>query len=131
MVSSRGKRSRTEPQVEQKEIKVGHKYECRFNNDPDEKMVSCITKEKKPDGTWLVQYSGKPTQVIVDESNISATNGNVMVHLREPLKKQLNLRTKPMRLKQLFSRTFLLLLRLKTQLSLRLHKRSRHVRGRM
>ena len=84
MASSRGKRSRTEPQVEQKEIKVGHKYECRFNNDPDEKMVSCITKEKKPDGTWLVQYSGKSTQVIVDECNISATNGNVMVPYSTP-----------------------------------------------
>ena len=47
-------------------------------------MVSCITKEKKPDGTWLVQYSGKPTQVIVDESNISATNGNVMVPYGTP-----------------------------------------------
>ena len=84
MNSTRARRSRTELQVEQKEIKVGHKYECRFNNDPDEKMVSCITKEKKPDGTWLVQYSGKPTQVIVDESNISATNGNVMVPYGTP-----------------------------------------------
>ena len=79
MNSTRARRSRTELQVEQKEIKVGHKYECRFNNDPDEKMVSCITKEKKADGTWLVQYSGKSTQVIVDECNISATNGNVFV----------------------------------------------------
>jgi len=84
MSTSRAKRSRNELQVEQKEIKVGQKYECRFNNDPDEKMVSCITKEKKPDGTWLVQYSGKPTQVIVDECNISATNGNVMVPYSTP-----------------------------------------------
>jgi hypothetical protein len=86
MASSRAKRSRTEPQVEQKEIKVGQKYECRFNNDPDEKMVSCITKEKKPDGTWLVQYSGISTQVIVDECNISAKNGNVFVPCESPEK---------------------------------------------
>jgi hypothetical protein len=84
MAISRPKRSRNEPQVEQNEIEVGQKYECRFNNDPDEKMVSCITKEKKPDGTWLVQYSGKSTQVIVDECNISATNGNVMVPYSTP-----------------------------------------------
>ena len=49
-------------------------------------MVSCITKEKKPDGTWLVQYSGKSTQVIVDECNISAKNGNVFVPSESPEK---------------------------------------------
>jgi hypothetical protein len=53
-------------------------------NDPEEKWLSCITKEKKPDGTWLVQYSGKSTQAIVDECNISARNGNVMVPHESP-----------------------------------------------
>ena len=97
MNSTRARRSRTELQVEQKEIKVGHKYECRFNNEPDEKMVPCITKEKKDDGTWVVQYSGKTTQVIVDEFNISATNGNVFVPHSTPergLKKALRHNTK-------------------------------------
>ena len=67
-------------------IQFGQKYECRYNNDPDDKMVPCITKEQKPDGTWLIQYSGKPTQVIVDECNISATNGNVIVPFESPEK---------------------------------------------
>ena len=73
------KRGLKEAIVDEWRIEVGQKYQCRFNNDPEENLVSCITKEKKADGTWLVQYSGKSTQVIVDECNISATNGNVIV----------------------------------------------------
>ena len=73
------KRGHKEAIVDEWRIVVGQKYQCRFNNDPEENLVSCITKEKKADGTWLVQYSGKSTQVIVDECNISATNGIVFV----------------------------------------------------
>ena len=80
-VSKRGLKEAT---VDEWRIVVGQKYQCRYNNDPEENLVSCITKEKKPDGTWLVQYSGQPTQVIVDECNISAKNGNVFVPCESP-----------------------------------------------
>jgi len=80
------KRGLKEAIVDEWRIVVGQKYQCRFNNDPEENLVSCITKEKKPDGTWLVQYSGQPTQVIVDECNISAKNGNVFVPSESPEK---------------------------------------------
>ena len=86
MVVMRRKRALKEPNLDEWKIVVGQKYECRYNNDPDDKMVPCITKEQKPDGTWLIQYSGKPTQVIVDECNISATNGNVIVPFESPEK---------------------------------------------
>ena len=80
------KRGLKEATVDEWKIVVGQKYECRFNNNPEDKMVPCITKEKKPDGTWLVQYSGQSTQVIVDECNISAKNGNVFVPFESPEK---------------------------------------------
>ena len=80
------KRGHKEAIVDEWRIVVGQKYQCRFNNDPEENLVSCITKEKKADGTWLVQYSGKSTQVIVDECNISAKNGNVFVPCESPEK---------------------------------------------
>ena len=82
----RRKRALKEPNLDEWKIVVGQKYEFRYNNDPDDKMVPCITKEQKPDRTWLIQYSGKPTQVIVDECNISATNGNVIVPFESPEK---------------------------------------------
>ena len=79
-MSRRGtKRGVKEATVDEWKIEVGQKYECRYNNNPEDKMVPCITKQKNSDGTWLVQYSGQSTQVIVDECNISAKNGNVFV----------------------------------------------------
>ena len=87
MVRKAPKRGQKEAIVDEWKIVVGQKYECRFNNDSEEKLVSCITKEKKADGTWLVQYSGLSTQVIVDESNISAKNGNVIVPCESPEKR--------------------------------------------
>ena len=78
------KRGHKEAIVDEWRIVVGQKYQCRFNNDPEDDMVSCITKEKKPDGTWLVQYSGQQAQAIVDECNISAKNGNVFVPFESP-----------------------------------------------
>ena len=80
------KRGLKEAIVDEWRIEVGQKYQCRFNNDPEENLVSCITKEKKTDGRWLVQYSGKSTQVIVEECNISAKNGNVFVPCESPEK---------------------------------------------
>ena len=134
-MSRRGaKRGVKEATVDEWRIEVGQKYQCRYNNDPEENLVSCITKEKKPDGTWLVQYSGQPTQVIVDECNISAKNGNVFVPCESPEKQARQAKrnkNKADAVKAVVFKDILLLLRLKTQLSLRLHKRTRHRKGRM
>jgi hypothetical protein len=53
MAFRRGWRSLSEPNVDQGMIQVGQKYECRYNNDRDDLMISCITKDKKVDETWL------------------------------------------------------------------------------
>jgi hypothetical protein len=41
-------------------------------------------RRKRMELTWVVQYSGKPDRVIVDEFNISAKNGNVIVPHASP-----------------------------------------------
>jgi hypothetical protein len=86
MLRKASKRGHKNAIVDEWQIVVGQKYECRYNNDPEEELVSCITKGKKADGTCVVQYSGKSGHVIVDESNISAKNGNVIVTFESPEK---------------------------------------------
>lgn len=86
MHSGRGWSSLSEQNVDQGMIQVGQKYECRYNNDLDDVMISCITKDKKVVETWLFQYSGQPSQTFVDECNISAKNGNVIVTFESPEK---------------------------------------------
>ena len=86
MPSRRGQSSFSEQNVDQGMIQVGQKYECRYNNDRDDLMISCITKDRKVDETWLFQYSGQSSKTFVDECNISAKNENVIVPFESPEK---------------------------------------------